>query len=43
MTYTESPSCINGGTIEVKVDYAGKLHGAKFLFSGCSMLTVQNG
>ena len=43
MTYTDSPSCITGGTIEVKVDYAGKLHGAKFLFSGCSMLTVQNG
>ncbi len=43
ITYTENPSCITGGTIEVTVDQADKLHGAKFTFTGCKVFTVQNG
>lgn len=43
MTYTETPSCITGGSVEVKVDSAGTLRGAKFLFSGCNAVMVQNG
>lgn len=43
ITYTAEPSCITGGTIEVTVDQADKLHGAKFTFTGCQAFTVQNG
>ena len=43
ITYTDTPSCITAGSIEVKVDYAGTTHGAKFTFAGCNMVTVQNG
>ena len=43
ISYTEEPSCITAGSIEVKVDYAGMLRGAKFLFSGCASVMVQNG
>ena len=43
IAYTEEPSCITNGFIEVKVDSANGLHGAKFLFSGCNAVLVQNG
>jgi hypothetical protein len=41
--YTETPSCITDGTVEVTVDYAGTFHAAKFTFAGCGNVTVQNG
>lgn len=43
ITYTETPACITEGFIEVKVNQADTLHGAKFLFSGCNSVMVQNG
>jgi hypothetical protein len=38
-----TPDCISDGTIEITIDSAQGLHGARFLFSGCSNVQVQNG
>jgi len=43
MTYTEEPACITDGTVEVTVDYAGMFRAAKFTFTGCNSVMVQNG